>query len=100
MVGNATPVALDLQQIKLIDAAGDGMTDDIVGYDSDACLTEEDYYWQTVDAAWVDIQQDGWYNGMMSDELVTGYTLQPGQGFFLYLGTEGVKVQFPAPLTK
>ena len=100
MVGNATPVVQDLQNIKLVDAPGDGMTDYIVGYDANACLTEEDYYWTTVEGDFMQIcQKDGWYNGMMGTELVEDYTLQPGQGFYLYLGTEGAKVKFPACIT-
>ena len=100
MVGNATPVTHDLQDIKLVDAPGDGMTDSIIGYDADACLTEEDYYWTTVEGdLFGNCQKDGWYIGMMGTEPVEGYTLQPGQGFYLYLGTEGAKVKFPASIT-
>ncbi len=101
MLGNATPVPLDLQQIKLVDAYGDGMTDSIIGYDSYACITEDDYYWATVEGSiFSPVKQDGWYKGALGTELVTGVTLQPGQGFYFNIGTEGAKYQLPAVITQ
>ena len=100
MVGNATPVALDLNAIKLTGADGSGMTEAIIGYTSDATLSGDEYYWNTAADTFAGPEEDCWVNGVMGDEKVTGVTIQPGQGFFLYIGTEGAKMVLPAAIKK
>ena len=100
MVGNATPVALDLNDITLTGADGSGLTEAIIGYNEYAVLTEEDYYWNTSADTVAGPAEDCWVNGMMGEEKVTGVTIQPGQGFFLYIGTEGAKMVLPAAIKK
>lgn len=92
MIGNATPVTIDLQNIKLIDAAGD-MSEYIVGYDDAACLSGDTYYWLTDDGYGL---PDGWYDD--SDNLIEGVILEPGQGLYLNCPTDGVSVQLPSAL--
>ena len=101
MVGNATPLTLDLNEIKLsAEADGSGMTEAIIGYNENAVLTGDEYYWNTADATFAGPAEDCWVNGMMGDEKVTGVTVKPGQGFFLYIGTEGAKMVLPAAIKK
>ena len=104
MIGNSTPVPVDLQDIKLVGAYGDGGTDMIVVYDEFAALTGDQYYWGTVEdsAGDMDYEVDGWYLNMYTWDFVEGVTLQPGQGLYLCLsaGSAGAKFILPNPMEK
>lgn len=95
VIGNATPVDIDLQDIKLVGAEGDGYSEAFIGYNADAILNDEDYYWCTVDGAGV--EKDGWYTAG-GDELIEGVTLKPGQGLYLNCPTENVSYVLPSPM--
>lgn len=92
MIGNGTPVPIDLQDIKLVGAVGDGSSESIVVYDADALVTGEEYFYQTEDGYGAAV--DGWYDP--DDQLVSGYTLEPGQGVYVYITNEGVKFRLPS----
>ena len=104
MIGNATPVPVDLQDIKLVGAYGDGGTDKIYVYDEFASLTGDYYCWGTIEDSEGDMDYtvDGWYFGIYGDELVEGVVLQPGQGLYLNIsmGSTGAKLILPNPMEK
>ena len=106
MIGNSTPVPVDLQDIKLVGAYGDGGTDAIIVYNEFAALTGDFYYWGTVEDSAGDMEYavDGWYNGMYGTDLVEGVVLQPGQGLYLNLSAysfaNSPKLVLPNPMEK
>ena len=104
MIGNSTPVAIDLQDIKLVGAYGDGGTEMIYVYNENASLTGDVYCWGTIEdsAGDMDYAVDGWYNGQYGFDLVEGVTLQPGQGLYLCLSdiSAGAKLVLPNPMEK
>lgn len=98
MVGNSTPVEIDLNDLKIVDGYGDGMTEMIIGYDAAACLSGVDYYWNTEVDTIMGPAEDCWVTEMMGDTKVEGVKLQPGEGVYLMLGTGGAKLTIPSAL--
>ena len=92
MIGNSTPVACNIQDIKLVDAMGD-MSESIVVYDKDAIFAGEQYYWIT--EAMGAPNGDGWYDVNFAPIDVT---VQPGEGLYLNCPNAGVKWTLPAVL--
>ena len=104
MIGNSTPIAINLQDIKLDGGYGDGGTEAIYVYDSTANLTGDYYYWGTIEdsAGDMDYAVDGWYNGSYGTDLVEGVVLQPGQGLYLNISmfSTNAKIVLPNPMEK
>ena len=98
MIGNATPVEIDLNDIKIVDGYGDGTTEIIVGYDADACLSGVDYFWNTATDTIMGPDEDCWVTEMMGDTKAENVKLQPGEGIYLSLGTTGAKLTIPSAL--
>ena len=98
MVGNATPVEIDLNDVKIVDGYGDGTTEMIIGYDKDACLSGVDYYWNTAVDTIMGPEEDCWVTEMMGDTKAENVKLQPGEGIYLMLGTESAKLTIPSAL--
>jgi hypothetical protein len=98
MVGNSTPVEIDLNDLKVVDGYGDGMTEIIIGYDAAACLSGIDYYWNTEVDTIMGPAEDCWVTDVMGDTKVEGVKLQPGEGVYLNLGTDGAKLTIPSAL--
>ena len=98
MVGNATPVEIDLNDMKIVDGDGSGMTEMIIGYDADACLSGVDYYWNSATDTLMGPAEDCWVTEMMGDTKAENVKLQPGEGVYLMLGTEGAKLTIPSAL--
>ena len=96
-VGAAT-ATYDLNNIKIVDGDGSGMTEMIIGYDSAACLSGVDYYWNTAADTLAGPDEDCWVTEMMGDTKATCVTLQPGEGVYLLLGTDGAKLTIPSAL--
>ena len=93
MIGNATPATITLQDIKLVDAAGDGMSEAIIGYTADATLDGHMYYWQTPAGSG---SEEGWYDE--TGAYVENYQLAPGQGVYLNCYDPNVKFTIKAVL--
>ena len=100
MVGNSTPVEIDLNDLKIVDGYGDGTTEMIIGYDDAACLSGVDYYWNTEADTIMGPAEDCWVTEMMGDTKVTGVKLQPGEGVYLLLGTVGAKLSIPSAINQ
>ena len=98
MVGNATPVEIDLNDIKIVGGYGDGMTEIIIGYDDAACLSGVDYYWNSAVDSLVGLEEDCWVTDVMGDTKAENIKLQPGEGVYLNLGTAGAKLTIPSAL--
>ena len=98
MVGNSTPVEIDLNDLKIVDGYGDGMTEIIIGYDAAACLSGIDYYWNSEVDTIMGPAEDCWVTEMMGETKVEGVKLQPGEGIYLNLGTDGAKLTIPSAL--
>ena len=92
MIGNSTPVACNIQDIKLVDAMGD-MSESIVVYDKDAIFAGEAYFW--ISEAMGAPNGDGWYDGNFAP---IDITIQPGEGLYLNCPNAGVKWTLPAVL--
>ena len=90
IMGNAQPVAIDIQDMKIINSAGD-LSDYIQTFTAAGALNPE-YSYLTMDGFGV---EDGWYDS--NYELVSE-TVQPGAAFLLWNGTdaEGMKLQLPS----
>jgi hypothetical protein len=86
MIGNCTPVPITLQDIKLVDALGDGMSEMIVGYTADATLDGHTYFWQTMEGSGT---PEGWYDEL--GQFVEDYELAPGEGVYLNCYDTNVK---------
>lgn len=95
IIGNATPVPVDLQKITLLNAAGDGMTDWIEVWDETGSMTDTAYFWVTKDGG---AEKDGWVTEMMGTDYAEGITFAPGEGIFFNCNSSGVKVKIPAPI--
>ena len=98
MVGNASPVEIDLNDMKIIDGDGSGMTEMIIGYDDEACLSGIDYYWNSEADTIMGPAEDCWVTEVMGETKAEGIKLQPGEGVYLMLGTEGAKLSIPSAL--
>ena len=103
IIGNPSPVTIDLQQISLVDATGDLSMECLVGYTEYATLSGTDYFWGIEGGVWwADIEKDGWYIvGEDEEENPTAtyaedVKLLPGQGLYLNCATEGAKVKINA----
>ena len=96
--GNSLPVQLDLQQIKLLgEYVGDGASDYIEVWDDSGSMTDTAYYYVTKANGY---EKDGWVTEMLGDTYATGVVYDPGEGFFLIVGSgEDVQMQLPAVLT-
>lgn len=95
IVGNSTPVPVNLQQIIPLGAAGDGVSDCIEIWE-DGFTDGSGYYWCTYDGGGcAEEGQDGWY---LDDERVTDVTIDPGKGFYMNLSSEDVVIQLPDPM--
>ena len=94
MVGNCTPVDIDIQDLKLVGAGGDG-NEMIIGYSESAGLTGVVYTWYLDSAVGSGI--DGWFNG---DIYVEDMPLAPGEGVYLNCPTANVKFVIPSALKK
>jgi hypothetical protein len=88
----------DLNNIKIVGGDGSGMTEMIIGYDADACLSGVDYFWNSAADTIMGPAEDCWVTEMMGDTKAEGVKLQPGEGVYLMLGTEGAKLSIPAAL--
>ena len=93
IVGNASPVDVDLQSITMTDAMGD-QSEFIVMYDEDGLATENIYCWMTVDGCGAP-EGDGWYNGD-TWEKIQGVTIYAGDAMMVYSpNTSSAKIKFP-----
>ena len=99
IVGNATPVTVNLQQIQLLGAnVGDGVSDYIEVWDDTGSMTDTAYFYVT-EAQGAD--HDGWVDGMMGTDYPTNVEYAPGQAFFLYVGSgDDLQVKLPAVLAE
>ncbi len=101
IVGNATPVDLDIQKLKLEGASGDGM-DFIQVITPDAKLGDK-YYWMTTKGAdW--LEQDGWYEfdqeTFLCEDNENAVTMKAGEGFYITVQNTGVKLMLPSAVAK
>ena len=86
MVGNASPVDIDIQKIKLGEGATE-YTDNIQIWDNGGALVANYYY---IGGAW----SEDWVNP------VEGVTIKAGQGFTIEVVNAGTEIILPAALTK
>ena len=88
VVGNATPCEIDLQNMKLINAAGDG-TEVIQVLEQDgSCSTI--WTWLNTDAG---VEKDGWYDNDTWDPIVK--TVKPGTAFLIAVDAD-TELELPA----
>ena len=99
IVGNATPVTVDLQQIQLLGAnVGDGASDYIEVWNENGAMTDTAYFYVTSAQGY---DHNGWVTEMMGDTYATNVEYAPGQAFFLYVGSgDDVQVKLPAVLAE
>ena len=93
MLGNATPVDVDLTDVTVTGGGGSG---DISAQSiSSAGLWVGEYYWLTVDGMGVD---NGWYKDMFGGEAVAAdeVILAPGEALYLHSDSEDLTVTLPA----
>ncbi len=98
VTGNATPIALDLQKIKLdANAAGDGR-ESLRILDANG-VKEEEYFWYTADGYFGEEGYEaGWYTA--GEEFVQDVEIQPGQGLYIYKSSpKEVKLILPTPIS-
>lgn len=97
VIGNATPVPVNLQSIKLLgEFVGDGATDYIEVWNDAGCMTDKAYYYVNEANGY---EKDGWVTEMFGSEYPTDIVYEPGQGFFLIVGSgDDVQVQMPGAL--
>ena len=98
MIGNSTPVTIDLQDIKLVGCSGDG-SEMIVGYDKDACLSDKYYFYYTEAGSSGEYTIEGWYDADDDSAPVKGFRLAPGEGVYLCCYDDTVKFTLPDPMT-
>ena len=87
VTGNTTPISIDLQSIKLIDAKGDS-TEMINFLDAEGMNTQT-WAWLTEEGAGM---EDGWYDYVTWKKIE--YTVKPGEAFLFGVSAD-VKVVFP-----
>ena len=92
VIGNSSPVDIDLQDIKLIGAVGD-MSEAIWIYDKDAIFRGECYSWIVEEMGAPD--GNGWYDSEWAKVIKT---VKAGEGLYLNCPTEGVKWTVPGPI--
>ena len=91
VVGNSTPVSFDIQQVKMVDSAGDG-GDTIQYLDLEGMNTE---IWVWLGSAVG--MTEGWYDSNTWEPIT--YTVKPGEAFLFNVSAD-VKVSFPGAVTK
>ncbi len=99
VTGNATPIALNLQCVKLDSNAGGDGTEMLRILNNNGVTTEE-YYWYTEQGYFGEGSgfNPGWYTE--GEELVENITLEPGEGMYIYKSTSAdVKLILPNPLS-
>jgi len=99
IVGNATPVPVNLQQIQLLGSqVGDGASDYIEVWNENGAMTDVQYFYVTEGQGY---DHDGWVTEMLGDTYATGVIYAPGEAFFLYVGSaDDVQVKLPAVLAE
>lgn len=90
LTGNFAPVAMDIQNIKLENVAGEG-TDLIWILDTNGIVTGEMYGWLSSEVTGA--QADMWTE---DGETPLSKTIQPGEGLYLYTEAENGKITIPA----
>ncbi len=98
IVGNATPVDLDIQQIKLEGSSGDGM--DFIQVITPEATLGDTYYWMTTEGAdW--LEKDGWYafdqETYLCEENDNKVEWKAGEGFYITVNNNNVKLVLPPP---
>ncbi len=96
MAGNATPVKIDLQDVKLRGKPdGDGFKERLIILDSAGKFSTE-YTWWNAEGEW----PEGWSLKGEAD-LVEGVDFEPGEGFYLDVGNnDNVSLEIKPPITK
>lgn len=94
IVGNCSPVAINIQDVKLVDAKGDG-TESIISIDSEG-MTQGQFSWfsdeQTGEG------KDGWFDMDAWD--FYDFEIAAGEGLYVYAKKDGVKLTIPSAITK
>lgn len=92
MSGNATPVALSIQNIVPAGEGVGGYGDVVIQTMDSAGSWNGEYAWYTMAATGMD---DGWYDTEMN---LATKTIEAGEGIFLQASADGVKLQYPGAL--
>jgi len=88
VVGNSTPNEIDLQKMKLLNAAGDG-TEQIQIIEQDgSCSTI--WTWLNTD---IGVEKDGWYDNDTWEPIVK--TVKPGTAFLIAVDAD-TELELPA----
>ena len=92
MSGNATPVAIDIQNIIPAGNGVGGYGDVVIQTMDSAGSWNGEYAWYTMEATGM---KDGWYDAEM---MLATKTIEAGEGIFLQASADGVKLKYPGAL--
>ena len=92
-IGNNSPVAINIQDIKLDFVEGESTGVDNIQILDEGGATTATYTWMPAD--WFGGEQDGWVD---EDFALADVTIQPGAGFLVDIVDAGTKVIIPSAL--
>ncbi len=91
LVGNSTPNAINIQQIKLVGSAGTG--DDQIQVIENG-VYKGSYFWYTPAGTEDYVNKEGWYNEA-GDQLID-VSFASGEGLYVKSSSSGIKYKLPA----